>query len=370
MSGTSLDGVDATVCDISYRGGRVRIKIVAAAKVSYGAKLRGRILSLNDKNSTADLVCLLNVEVAKVFAKAALKVFKSTALKGRKPKLLGSHGQTISHRPDLGASLQIGDGSVIAARLGIKTWFDFRSADLAAGGQGAPLAPVIHLPLFVDKTRGVAVVNIGGIANVTHIPPGAKKLNDLTAYDTGPGCMLIDIWARRMGAGDFDRNGKIASYGTINKPLLKRMLSHPYFRAKPPKSTGRETFGEPFLKWAGLASKKSATANVMATLAELTAQTISDEIDKLNKRERQSGRIVLCGGGALNSYLVKRIESLCRIETVTSDSLGVDCKLVEPALIALLAFYAEKGIALDLSRLTGSKKPVLLGKLAPEPYRR
>lgn len=367
MSGTSIDGVDAAVCDISYKGGRIRIKILAAAKSAYGARLRKRILSLNDINSPGEQICRLNVEVAEVFARAALKVLKSPALKGKKPEYIGSHGQTVFHLPKLGASLQIGDGSVIAARSGIKTWFDFRSADLALGGQGAPLAPVIHLPLFMDQKTGVGVVNIGGIANVTHIPAGAARLNKLTAYDTGPGCMVMDMWARKMGAGDFDRNGSIASKGAINKTLLKRMLSHPYFRARPPKSTGRETFGESFLKWAGLAGKAVASRDVMATLTELTAQTITDEIGKLNKRGRKTGRIVLCGGGALNGYLVKRIKAHCRIEVAPSDALGIDCKLVEPALMALLAFYAEKGVALDLSKLTGSKKPVLLGKLAPVP---
>ncbi|HEB72997.1 MAG TPA: anhydro-N-acetylmuramic acid kinase [Nitrospirae bacterium] len=367
MSGTSIDGVDAAVCDISYKGGRIRIKILAAAKSAYGARLRKRILSLNDINSPGEQICRLNVEVAEVFARAALKVLKSPALKGKKPEYIGSHGQTVFHLPKLGASLQIGDGSVIAARSGIKTWFDFRSADLALGGQGAPLAPVIHLPLFMDQKTGVGVVNIGGIANVTHIPAGAARLNKLTAYDTGPGCMVMDMWARKMGAGDFDRNGSIASKGAIDKTLLKRMLSHPYFRARPPKSTGRETFGESFLKWAGLAGKAVASRDVMATLTELTAQTITDEIGKLNKRGRKTGRIVLCGGGALNGYLVKRIKAHCRIEVAPSDALGIDCKLVEPALMALLAFYAEKGVALDLSKLTGSKKPVLLGKLAPVP---
>ncbi|VAX24183.1 Anhydro-N-acetylmuramic acid kinase [hydrothermal vent metagenome] len=368
MSGTSVDGVDAAVCDISYKGGRIRIKIVAAAKTAYTARLRKRILLLSDTNSQGEQICRLNVEVAEVFAKAALKVLKSPALKGKKPEYIGSHGQTVFHLPKLGASLQIGDGSVIAARTGIKTWFDFRSADLALGGQGAPLAPVVHLPLFMDRKKGVGVVNIGGIANVTHIPAGAKRLNELTAYDTGPGCMVMDMWARKMDAGDFDRNGSIASKGAIDKALLKRMLCHPYFRARPPKSTGRETFGEPFLKWARLAGKEIASRDVMATLTELTAQTIADEIGKLHKRGRPTGRIVLCGGGALNSYLVKRIRANCKIEVAPSDALGVDCKLVEPALMALLAFYAEKGVALDLSKLTGSKKPVLLGKLAPRPY--
>jgi len=369
MSGTSMDGVDAAVCDISDRGGRIRIKIVTAAKTAYGARLRERILSLSDiKNSPAESICRLNVEVAEVFAKAALKVLKSPALKGKKPGYIGSHGQTISHLPHLGASLQIGDGSVIAARTGIKTWFDFRSADLAVGGHGAPLAPIIHLPLFMDKKTDIAVVNIGGIANITHIPAGAKKLDELTAYDTGPGCMVMDMWARRMGAGDFDRNGDIAKRGVIDKALLKRMLSYPYFKSRPPKSTGRETFGEPFFKWAGLAGKKIASSDILTTLTELTSQTIADEIGKLNKRGCKTGRIVLCGGGALNGYLVKRIKAQCKIEVAPSDALGVDCKLVEPALMALLAFYAEKGVALDLSKLTGSKKPVLLGKLAPVPY--
>ncbi len=367
MSGTSVDGVDAAACGISMNRGRVAVKLIAGARVAYPSKLRERLLSLSSENVSAGEICGLNVEVAEIFAKAALKILKSPVLKGKKPEALGSHGQTVFHQPGRHASLQIGDGSVIAAGCGIKTWFDFRAADLAAGGQGAPLAPIIHLPLFGARKTETTVVNIGGIANVTHIPAGSSGLVELLAYDTGPGCMLLDLAARRMGAGNFDRGGRIASRGKVDTAMLKRLLDHRYFKARPPKSTGREIFGEAFFEWAGLSGKRNWYADMIATLTELTARTISDEVEKMQKRGRNAGRLVVCGGGAMNRYLLKRLKALAGREVVVSDKLGVPCRRVEPALMALLAFYAERGIPLDLTSLTGSKRPVLLGKLAPAP---
>lgn len=364
MSGTSMDGVDTVACDIRTKSGAPSIKIVEREKIRYPRALKERLLLLCGERGSADDVCDLNVRVGEVFAKAALKALASPALSGRRVSAIGSHGQTVRHMPVAGATLQIGDGAVIAQRTGVKTWSDFRMADMARGGQGAPLAPVIHLPLFGDRRRDVTVINIGGIANITHIPAGAKDLSSVRAFDTGPGNMLIDIAARRAGLGPYDRGGGGAAAGKVNETLVKRMLSHPYFRRRPPKSTGREEFGEAFLRWAGLEKKKLKNKNALATLTELSTVTIAREVRRLN---RDGGRAIICGGGAKNGYLVNRIKSLAGdgIDVAISDKYGVPADAVEGALMALLAFYAEKGTRLDLSAITGAKGKGPLGKLSP-----
>ncbi|VAX24728.1 Anhydro-N-acetylmuramic acid kinase [hydrothermal vent metagenome] len=367
MSGTSMDGVDAVACDIRITKKLPRIRILASAKMAYSTSLKNRLISLSASSNSLGEVCELNVAVAEVFAKSAIKVMAHPELKGRKVKIIGSHGQTIWHAPKAHATLQIGDGAVIAAKTGASVWSDFRSADMANDGEGAPLAPIVHSPLFGDKRRNISVVNIGGIANITHIPAGATDLSKLIAYDTGPGNMLIDLAVNRMRKGMYDRGGRIAASGTVDEKLLKRFLAHPYFKRRSPKSTGRETFGESFIKWAGL-SKSRLNASVVATFTELTARTIAGEITKLEKSGKSTDRLVICGGGAKNRYLLKRIESILpkTMEVVRSDQLGVPCQLVEGSLIALLAFYADNGVRLDLSSITGAKnRSVLLGRLTP-----
>lgn len=370
MSGTSADGVDAAVCRISWnkKSALPAIKILGAARTAYTARLRQRILELGENHGGTAAVCELNVKIGEVFARAANKaVALAETLGAAPPSLIGSHGQTVHHMPRRRATLQIGEAAVIAARTGLPTWSDFRQADLARGGQGAPLAPLIHLPLFADKKLGVAVVNIGGVANVTHLPPDARGPGAVIAYDTGPGCMIIDYAVAAMGAGRFDKNGKMAASGQTNPKLLRRLAAHPYFRRKPPKSTGRETFGKTFLEWAGIKRQTVFDKDMVSTLTELTAWSITAGIARLGRAGRKTDRIVVCGGGAKNTYLMRRIEALApsEAEVMTSGALGVPCQMVEPALCALLAFYADRGARQDLGAVTGAARPAILGKLAP-----
>ncbi|VAX20274.1 Anhydro-N-acetylmuramic acid kinase [hydrothermal vent metagenome] len=352
MSGTSMDGIDAALCDITMARGAPRIRLVSSARFSYPKKLRSRLFSLLSGEGSVAEVCQLNVAIGEAFSRAALK-----GMGQKRIELIGSSGQTIFHSPKTGSTLQIGSPAVIADRTGVPVWSDFRSADMAGGGEGAPLAPVVHLPLFVEQRINVSALNIGGIANITHIPAGAKTLSQLVAYDTGPGNMLIDLATTRMGEGLFDRGGHIARMGKVKERLLDKLLGHRFFKKKTPKSTGREQFGEAFIRWAGIDGRRKWDENMVATFTELTARTVTNEIKKLAKANRPTDRLVICGGGAKNGFLVERITELSgeAIDVVTSDKLGAPCDVIEAMLIALLAFFADSGITQDLRSITGSK---------------
>jgi len=248
----------------------------------------------------------------------------------------------------------------------VDVWSDFRRADMAAGGQGAPLAPVAHLPLFGHTRENRVVVNIGGIANLTHIPAGARSLDQLIAYDTGPGAMLIDMVAQ-MGAGaPFDTDGRLAAGGQVDNVLLQKAAGHPYFKKKPPKSTGRETFGKAFIQWLYPKGGVRWDAGLCATMTELTAVSVGREIGRLRRSGKPVDRVIACGGGAKNRFLMERLAAHCAPVAVdTSRRHGIDPMQVETALMAILAYHASRGQALDLSSITGAQRPVMLGVFTP-----
>jgi len=367
MSGTSADGVDAAAFDIRPKKGGLSIRPVASCHAAYKSDLAEALTQFHPTTS-ANQAMELDIAVGAVFAKAAKKLIKTLALKGHKPTLIGSHGQTILHRPDIGATLQIGSAAHIAAITGVDVWSDFRRADMAVGGQGAPLAPVAHLPLFVSPRQATAVVNIGGIANITHVPAAAKGLQELIAFDTGPGNMLMDMVAQKAIGQPFDRNGRLAATGLVDQKILEKALKHSYFKKPPPKSTGRETFGQPFLDWLFPKGRVNWDANLCATMTELTAASVCFEINRLKHGGRPVDQIIVCGGGAKNGSLMKRLIQLCAPDpVVTSDKNGIAPMLVETALMAILTYHASRGNALDLSAVTGSKRPVKLGVFTPAP---
>ena len=358
MSGTSLDGVDAVACEIKKSGATVSIKFLAHEKVSYTPSLRANLLAVSEGGGGPAEISSLNVKVGEAFARAAKKVIGSKPLAKKKIDIIGSHGQTIWHEPKKRSTLQIDDPSIIAAENGIAVWADFRSADLARGGQGAPLAPIIHVPLFSNKRKNVVVVNIGGIANLTYIPAGATEVGGVIAYDTGPGNMLIDYAAAQVGAkGGYDNGGRIAATGSVDTKLLKRLATHPYFKRRPPKSTGREVFGKSFFSWAKMDNPAyKFNENTLATLTELTAVSVVKEIEKTICQKGAPLEIILCGGGSRNTQMVRRIRSNVgsMATVVTSDEKGAPAQMVEGGLIALLAYYSEMGMPLDLSTITGA----------------
>jgi anhydro-N-acetylmuramic acid kinase len=355
MSGTSMDGVDAVACQIALNSqfSLPDVRFLAHAKTAYPPRLRRALEQAASDTAHTSHLCELEVDVGTIFGKATTTLLSSSTLPAP-PTIIGIHGQTIWHAPRKRATMQIGDPTVTAAMTGLPVWSKFRNADMARGGQGAPLAPVIHLPLFVQQDKQVAVVNIGGIANVTVIPAGAKTLADVTAFDTGPGMVLIDHIARTIQLrGGIDRNGAIARKGNVHLPLLKQLSSHPYFRKKPPKSTGKELFNQSFLAAVGI-HPDQYDADLLATVTELTACTIVDAV-VANSSSSQT-QLILCGGGAYNRYLVERIATLAgnKVETAISDSQGYSATFIEGGLMALMAWYAETGVPLDLSSITGA----------------
>lgn len=370
MSGTSMDGVDAVVCQITQRKKSLpKIEFIAHTKTTYPSALRQRLIEVSGPNGTAEEICALDSAVGEVFAKAANKAIALAEKLGWRVDVIGSHGQTVRHLPKARSTLQIGSPAVISARTGVDVWSGFRHADMARGGQGAPLAPIVHLPLFGDDKKDVAVVNIGGIANLTFIPAGARSLAQLIAYDTGPGNMLIDYAVEKAGFGSYDRAGLVAADGNVNQRLFEQYFTHPFIWRKPPKSTGREEFGGGvFFHQMGTPVKWDA--DLIATITELTAASIFYEIRKTAHDSRKPLRVVVCGGGAKNVYLMSRLRSLLgfpteSVEVESSKKFGLSPEYVEGALMALLAYYAENGVRLDLSNVTGAKSPSTLGIFTP-----
>jgi len=370
MSGTSMDGVDAVVCEVTARkNSHPAIAFIAHAKVSYPPNLRQRLMEVGGPHGSAQEICALDPAVGEVFAKAGIKAIALAEKRGFKVEVIGSHGQTVRHLPKDRATLQIGSPAVIAQKTGVAVWSGFRNADMARGGQGAPLAPIVHLPLFGDPEKDVAVVNVGGIANITFIPAGARSLTQAVAYDAGPGNMLMDYAMSKAGLGSYDRSGRVAARGKINPKLLSRFLSHPYFTRKPPKSTGREDFGGGvFFHQAGTRVKWDA--DIVSTVTELTAITVASEIKLASVGSRNPLRVVVCGGGAKNFFLLTRLwnhlkNAADNVELGPSSAFGFPPELVEGALMALLAHYAMTKTRLDLSSVTGASSPAILGSFTP-----
>jgi anhydro-N-acetylmuramic acid kinase len=372
MSGTSADGIDVAIIDIDNE----KVSVLAFDTFAYSAELRCVILQLcgNQSISVAE-VCHFNFVIGEVFAEAVIKLCKKSGIGLNTIDLIGSHGQTIYHNPKgtrfgkkiICSTLQIGEPSIIAHRTGITTVADFRPRDMAAGGQGAPLVPFADYFLFRDKRHNRAIQNIGGIANVTYLPAGCGT-KDVIAFDTGPGNMIIDgiISILSKGKQKFDRGGKIAAHGTVDKAILKDMLRHPYFKRLPPKSTGREEFGEQYCKplYQRMKKKGMPSENILATVTAFTSASIIGAYRKF--LPRMPDEVILCGGGAHNSTLVKMLrQGLDESKILLSDEYGINCDAKEAISFAILAYATIKGEANNVPSATGAKQPVVLGKIIP-----
>jgi anhydro-N-acetylmuramic acid kinase len=344
ISGTSVDGIDVAVIDITDG-----IHVVATATVPYAPDVRSAILSVSNAATHTGTIARLNFLLGELFAEALGK----TGVPLETIELIGSHGQTIFHEGEpaeflgrkIASTLQIGEAAVIAERTGIQTIADFRPSDMSAGGKGAPLVPFLDHQLFQHPELARVALNIGGISNVTVIPANAKP-HEVIAFDTGPGNMVMDALAP-----PFDRNGERARAGKVNGALLDRLLADPYYHRDPPKSCGREQYGAEFLDQTGID---------IATATELTARTIALAVQRYpNTRE-----VIVSGGGAHNSYLMERLGALvtARVTTTAEFGIGVDTK--EAILFALLAYQTFQGRAGNLPSATGARKPVILGKIS------
>ncbi len=361
MSGTSMDGIDAALLDLS--GGKT--SLIATHCKRYPEPLQSQIetaLRLQDPR-TADLD-ELDALIGDSFADAVSDLLGMAGIRPDQVIAIGSHGQTIRHEPNAAEpySLQLGNPPVISTRTGIDTVADFRTADIAAGGQGAPLVPAFHRAVFANRNENRVIVNIGGIANITVLP--ANTGATVTGFDTGPGNTLMDIWVRRHLGEGFDHEGAWAASGKVEIRLLAAMLQDSYFSISPPKSTGREYFNRAWLTSYLQGLEKNAN-DVQATLCELTAVSITDAIEKYAPATQ---RVLVCGGGAQNNHLMTRLRDCNPGIPVTSTlDFGIHPDWVEAAAFAWLAKQHLEGKPGNIPEVTGASRPVVLGRLFKHP---
>ena len=381
MSGTSADGIDAVL--VSLEGGRddMRWQFVRHTHTPMEPSLRGAIMAAcNPATSSVDVLCRLNAEVGEAFAIAATRAANKAGLALSQIDLIGSHGQTVWH--DVAAdghvtsTLQIGDGAIIAARTGVTTISDFRVADVAAGGQGAPLVPFADYILFRDPHKFRAVQNIGGIANVTLLPPGCTPA-DVTAFDSGPGNMVIDALVELMTNGHeaFDHDGHIAASGHVYGTWLEELLDHPYFKRMPPKTTGRELFGKQYAKevWERGKALGMQSQDIIATVTAQTAESIAQVLlaeaplqpHQAAATRRAPDELILGGGGAFNPTLIGMIaERLPGTKVLRHEDFGIPSLAKEALAFAILAYMAIRREPNNLPAVTGASRPVVMGKVS------
>jgi anhydro-N-acetylmuramic acid kinase len=372
MSGTSADGVDAAVVDISTG----KVHLLAFEVFPYRATLRRDILNLcRPESAGLEDICHYNFVLGDVFADAVVQLCSKSGISLSSIDLIGSHGQTIYHNPRgrrygramIRSTLQISEPSVIAQRTGVTTVADFRPRDMAVGGEGAPLVPYADYILYRHKRLDRAVQNIGGIANVTFVPAGCEQ-EDIVAFDTGPGNMVIDGVVRLVGGGKqrFDRGGKLAARGTVDKGLLNDLLRHPFLRRRPPKSTGREEFGVAFAEqiYRRGIEKGLADAGIVATVTAFTAQSIARAYHRF--LPVMPDEMILCGGGAHNHSLIEMLHGeLPEVKMLSTDDFGISVDAKEAVSFAILAWATINGLTNNVPGATGAKEPVVLGKIVP-----
>ena len=352
MSGTSLDGVDAVLADFSA----AKPRLLADAAVPFDAALRRELLALNTPgDNEIERAALAGNALAELYAAAVRAVLAAAKTQASAVRAIGCHGQTVRHRPERGYTTQIGDAALLAELSGIRVVADFRSRDIAAGGQGAPLAPTFHAAVFADPAEDRAILNLGGIANLTFLP----RNGTIAGFDSGPGNCLLDLWAARHLGQPHDAGGAWAAGGRAIPELLERLLKEPYFAAAPPKSTGRDLFNEGWLRKA-LGGREDAQA-VQATLLELTARSVAQAATSYCRGAR---RVIACGGGTKNDALMRRLAALLApVALETSDRHGVDPQLVEATAFAWLAKQALDGLPGNLPSVTGARGPRVLGAI-------
>jgi len=371
MSGTSADGVTAAVAEITGTGVDTDVRLVAYRTYPYPAEVRERLFTLfGDGASGLSEASELNVIVGHLFADAAEAIIDEAGLDADGVDLVGSHGQTVWHQPELKeaaghryrSTMQIGEPAVIATRTGLPVVADFRKADVAAGGEGAPLTPYLDYVLHRSPTASRVLQNIGGIANLTYLPAGCG-LDDLVAFDTGPGNMIIDAAAGRYAGLSHDVDGALARSGKPDKALLETLLRHPYYGRKPPKSTGREVFGAGYASEVfSLADAKGlSSADTVATVTELTVESIAQAYE--HHLTGPIDEVYVSGGGSKNPYLVERLRLRLAAPVHDYSRLGCPSEAKEALLMALLANEHLMGTPCNVQAATGAARMVVLGYL-------
>lgn len=356
MSGTSLDGVDAVLADFSAESPQ----LIASQHIGFDGTLRAELLALNQPSENElERAALAANQLARHYAMAVQALLAQQQINAQQVAAIGCHGQTVRHRPELGYTLQLNNPALLAELTGISVVADFRSRDIAAGGQGAPLVPAFHAAAFSHPLKHRVIVNIGGIANLTDLPVDGK----IIGFDCGPGNMLLDAWCAAHTGHAFDDNGAWAASGKMIPALLTALLQEPYFQQRPPKSTGRDLFNsawlQPFLR------ADYAPHDVQATLLQLTVQTISQAIKDYCAGAQE---VFVCGGGARNGALMNALRHAFAENTLPvalSDALGVPAEHVEALAFAWLARQTLQGEAGNLPAVTGAQHPCVLGAIYP-----
>lgn len=366
MSGTSVDGIDCAIVEIEGNGLDTQVKLLKYHNHEISKDLRDNILlACSLEHSNAELICRLNFQMGEELAKAVLETCELAGLDISSIDLIGSHGQTIYHIPQ-NSTLQIGEPSVIAERTGVVTIADFRVRDVAVGGHGAPLVPYTEYLLYRSNEKSIVLQNIGGIGNVTVIPKGST-INEVFAFDTGPGNMIIDAIVNviTMGRLKYDYNGDMASKGSVNKKLVEELMRHPYIRKSPPKTTGREEFGLDFSRdiYKRYKGKGLSDEDILASVTYFTACSIADSYRKWIIPQHNIDEVIIGGGGSYNSLLVNMIREELKLTVKTNEDIGLSSDAKEAIAFAILANEAIHGNPSNLPKVTGASKPVVLGKI-------
>ena len=384
MSGTSADGINVALVRIEAQAlprassrGRGRsphspFELLGHAEFAYPKEVRRTVLAaMNASKTSVALLARLNFLLAELYADAVLETQRRFR---RKVELVGCHGQTLYHQGEaerflghrISTTWQTGEGAVVAARVGVPVVSDFRPADMAAGGKGAPLVPFLDYLLYRDQRRGRVAQNIGGIANLTAIPPGAFP-DRVLAFDTGPGNMVIDAVSERLFHQPFDRDGTIAASGAILEPVLAHFLRAPFFRRQPPKTAGREEFGREFVRQFLGRCGRAHPRDILATATALTAHSIAQALTRFVLRGETYHELIVAGGGARNPTLLAMLAHQLRIlglELRSSDEFGLPAEAKEAAAFALLAFETWNRRPSNMPSATGAEGRAILGKVS------
>jgi len=373
MSGTSLDGIDVAIVDITGAGWRQKIEVLAHRTTPYPKAVRKALLGVSNTQTHTAAIARLHFLLPELYAEAFQATAKEAGIRARSVELIGCHGQTIFHEGSparvlgrrIASTLQIGDGSVLAERAGIPVISDFRPRDMAAGGRGAPLVPYVDYLLFRHHKINRIAVNIGGIANLTAIPAGAPP-EQVIAFDTGPGNMAVDeiVSHSSNGRRRFDRGGRLAAAGKLNRRMLGLLLRDPFYSAPPPKSAGREQYGAEFLE--RLLRSGLPMTDLIATVTALTPASIAGGIDRfVAARLRGPCEVVVSGGGAHNRQMMNQLSALLpHAAVLRSSDFGIDVDAKEAIAFAVLAHESWHRRPANLPSATGARRRVVLGKLS------
>ncbi len=379
MSGTSVDGIDAALVEITGDPYEGKVRLLEFENIPFPEGVRAQIFELFDtEQASVDKVGYMNVLLGELYAGAAESVVRKAGLTMPEIDYIGSHGQTVYHHPEviqkdgfpIRYTVQIGEGAVISNRTRIPCVSDFRVADMAAGGQGAPLVPFTEYLLYRSNTKTILLQNIGGIGNIT-VLPGSCRVEDVYAFDTGPGNMIIDGLVSRFTGGmkSMDEGGQTAEKGRIIPSLLQELCSHDYFNEKPPKSTGREMFGGTYIDhlYGKLLQSGAAYEDALATVTDFTAWAIEDSYVKYILPKHPADELLIGGGGSYNACLMDRIRMRMKphkVKVMIQEDLGFNSDAKEAIAFALLADCTMHGLCNNIPSVTGADRPVVLGKIS------